>query len=49
MSVHYINNVKSRKDALAQLPITPCKMIKVTGGYAWFDTMTDYEMWLRQK
>ncbi len=46
MAVHFIE-AATRKKALATLPITPCKMIKVCGGYTWFDTMADYEMWRR--
>lgn len=48
MAVHFVE-AKNRKDAIRQLPITPCKMIKVYGGYAWFDTMKDYEMYKRAK
>jgi len=48
MAIHFIQ-ADTRKKALATLPITPCKMIKVDGGYAWFDTMTDYEIWRRNK
>jgi hypothetical protein len=49
MAVHFIHNVNSRKDALATLPIAPCKIVKVCGGYAWFDTMDDYRVWAQQK
>jgi len=46
MSQHFIE-AKTRKEALAKLTITPCKMVKVCGGYVWFDTMMDYEIWMR--
>lgn len=48
MSYHFVE-ATTRKEALAKVPITLCKMVKVEGGYAWFDTMTDYEMWRRAR
>jgi hypothetical protein len=40
---------KTKKEALAKLSITPCKIVKVCGGYAFFDTMRDYEIWRRSQ
>jgi len=42
-------DAKTKKEALAKLPNTPCKIVKVCGGYAWFETMRDYEIWRRSK
>jgi hypothetical protein len=48
MVVHFID-AKTKLMALAKLPIAPCKIVKVCGGYLWFDTMIDYEIWRRSK
>lgn len=38
----------NRKDAVKQAPWA-AKVVKVTGGYLAFESMTDYETWKRQK
>lgn len=39
----------NRKKAQAAAPAGTAKIAKVEGGYIAFATMTDYEVWKRQK
>ena len=43
-----IINVKSNKEAKREYP-GAAKIVKVTGGYAVFDTITDWETWKNQR
>ncbi len=39
---------RNRKDVVAQHP-SAAKIVAVGGGYAVFDTLTDYEIWRNQR
>ena len=45
--IKFIND-KTRKEVVKEYP-DHVKIVKVTGGYAVFETWTDYENWKNQK
>lgn len=46
--IKFIQQDKTRKEVVKEYP-DHVKIVKVTGGYAVFETWTDYETWKKQK
>jgi len=44
---HGLVKANRRRDALIKLGFSPAIMKKVYGGYAWFDSVREYEIWKR--
>lgn len=46
---HIFFPAKTRKEAIAAKGFDWAKVVKVCGGYMFFETVSDYEIWKNQK
>lgn len=42
-------DAKDKKEVVKKIGYTPEKIVKIEGGYAVFDTITEYETWKKQR